>query len=105
MDKPANSVFSGPLDLLSLLCVWKKSFSRAKRKKKKKKKKTKKDLRVSDFALLSVVSKRHHGSEGVKKKKIQKKTPLATHMILLQLLIVLGLLVDRLHRGMSDLFH
>ena len=48
-----------------MLCILMKLLSRASVKKKEEKKKR---LRVSNFALLWVVFKLHHGSEGVKMK-------------------------------------
>ena len=61
MDVPANGIYSGPMThLLSLLCVLMKIIHVAVWKRRWK------GLRVSYFALLLVVFKRHPGSEGVK---------------------------------------
>ena len=70
-----NSIFFGPLTLLlSILCVFMRIASRANGKKKKEKKgggggdgkkEKKKRLRMSNFTVLLVVFKCHHGSERV----------------------------------------
>ena len=60
MDAPTNSVFSSPVThLLSVLCVLMKILSHTSVKKKTKR------LRGSNFTLLLVIFKWHHGSEGV----------------------------------------
>ena len=65
MDAPADSVFSGPTTLLFLtLCVLKKSFHGPGPKRKS-------SVRVSSFALFTVVFKWHHSSEGVNRTSLQ----------------------------------
>ena len=61
MDAPANGIFSSLIThLVSMLYGLMKILSRASAKKG-----GKKGLRVSDFALLLVIFKSHHGIEGV----------------------------------------
>ena len=59
-DAPVNSIFSGPLAHQCCALKKQKNFHMQVRKRKHK------GLRVSGFALLVVVFKWHHGSEGVK---------------------------------------
>ena len=53
-------IFRSYNNVLSMLCVLTKILLHASANKKRK------DLRVSNFALLTVVFKKHHGSKGVK---------------------------------------
>ena len=61
-DAPANSIFTGPLtSILNAMHFDKNCFTYQLEKRKQK------GLRVSNFALLLVAFKWHHGSEGVKR--------------------------------------